>query len=115
TWTEKHGLASPFVHWPIVDEALVELALECIPAEHLRACFERLLGDLKVNRAGLPDLIQFLPDAPTGTPRYRMIEVKGPGDRLQDNQRRWLSFFHRYEMPVAVCYVRWADSAETTL
>lgn len=39
-----------------------------------------------------------------------MIEVKGPGDRLQDNQRRWLAFFHRCEMPVAVCYVRWAES-----
>jgi tetratricopeptide (TPR) repeat protein len=112
TWREKFGLASPFVHWPIVDEALVELALECIPAEHLRACFERLLGDLKANRAGLPDLIQLMPDAPEGTPRYRMIEVKGPGDRLQDNQRRWLTFFHRHEIPVAVCYVCWADSAE---
>ncbi|KPQ19692.1 VRR-NUC domain-containing protein [Halomonas sp. HL-93] len=112
TWREKFGLASPFVHWPIVDESLVELALECIPATHLRASFERLLGDLKANRAGLPDLIQFLPDAPTGTPRYRMIEVKGPGDRLQDNQRRWLSFFHRHEMPVAVCYVRWTDGDE---
>lgn len=114
TWREKQGLASPFVHWPIVDEPLVELALKCIPAEHLRACFERLLGDLKANRAGLPDLIQFMPDAPAGEPRYRMIEVKGPGDRLQDNQRRWLRFFHRHEMPVAVCYVRWADSAEPT-
>lgn len=114
TWREKQGLACPFVHWPIVDEQLVELALECIPAEHLRACFERLLGDLKANRAGLPDLIQFMPDAPAGVLRYRMIEVKGPGDRLQDNQRRWLTFFHRHELPVAVCYVRWADSAEPT-
>ena len=47
-----------------------------------------------------------------GERRYDMIEVKGPGDRLQDNQRRWLAFFHHHEMPVAVCYVRWADSAE---
>ncbi|TVP42566.1 MAG: VRR-NUC domain-containing protein, partial [Halomonas sp.] len=107
-WREKVGLASPFVHWAVVDEPLVELALACIPPEHLRACFERLLGDLKANRAGLPDLIQFMPGAPVGAPRYRMIEVKGPGDRLQDNQRRWLAFFHRHEIPVAVCYVRWA-------
>lgn len=114
SWWKKQGLASPFVHWPIVDKALVELALECIPAEHLRACFERLLGDLKANRAGLPDLIQLKPDAPEGAPRYRMIEVKGPGDRLQDNQRRWLTFFHHQAIPVAVCYVRWADSSEPT-
>jgi hypothetical protein len=112
TWREKVGLASPFLHWAIVDEPLVELALACIPAEHLRLCFERLLGDLKANRAGLPDLIQFFPDAPAGEPRYRMVEVKGPGDRLQDNQRRWLTFFHRQEIPVAVCYVRWARSDE---
>lgn len=110
SWREKVGLASPFVHWEIVDEPLVELALACIPPEHLRLCFERLLGDLKANRAGLPDLIQFMPNAPAGEPRYRMIEVKGPGDRLQDNQRRWLAFFHRHEIPVAVCYVRWAAS-----
>jgi hypothetical protein len=112
TWREKFGLASPFVHWAIVDEPLMEHALSCIPAEHLKRCFERLLDDLKANRAGLPDLIQFMPDAPECQSRYRMIEVKGPGDRLQDNQRRWLTFFHRCEMPVAVCYVRWAESDE---
>ena len=39
--------------------------------------------------------------------RYRMVEVKGPGDRLQDNQLRWLQFCREREMPVAVCYVRW--------
>ena len=107
TWQEKHGLASPFVHWPLLDETLLTLALECLPATHLKACFERFLQDIKANRAGLPDLIQFLPDAPLGEPRYRLIEVKGPGDRLQDNQRRWLAFFHQHNIPVAVCYVQW--------
>jgi hypothetical protein len=36
----------------------------------------------------MPDLIQFWPEQG----RYRMVEVKGPGDRLQDNQLRWLEF-----------------------
>ncbi|PWV72060.1 VRR-NUC domain-containing protein [Halomonas sp. A11-A] len=111
TWREKQGLANPFVHWVALDEALLSLSLDCLPAEHLRACFERLLGDLKANRAGLPDLIQFFPEAPAGEPRYRLIEVKGPGDRLQDNQRRWLAFFREHGIPVAVCHVRWADPA----
>jgi hypothetical protein len=35
-----------------------------------------------------------------------MIEVKGPGDRLQDNQRRFLEFCVSHDMPVSVCYVR---------
>lgn len=107
TWRDKHGLANPFVHWGALDERLIDQALASLPAEHLRLCFERLLGDLKANRAGLPDLIQFLPQGDGAAPRYRFIEVKGPGDRLQDNQRRWLAFFHRHAMPAVVCHVTW--------
>ncbi|MGQ4878150.1 VRR-NUC domain-containing protein [Billgrantia sp. LNSP4103-1] len=106
-WQHKRGLASPFVFWEGLDEGLLEQALDCIPATHLRVCFERLLADLKANRAGLPDLIQFLPPGTEGEPRYRLIEVKGPGDRLQDNQRRWLAFFQRHGIPATVCHVTW--------
>lgn len=63
--------------------------------------------DLRENRAGLPDLIQFWPLEQ----RYRMIEVKGPGDRLQDNQRRWLDYCRSVDIPVTVCHVRWAQAA----
>jgi hypothetical protein len=70
---------------------------------HLRLCLERLLEDLKENSTGLPDLVQFWP----AEGRYRFIEVKGPGDRLQDNQRRWLSFFARHAIPAVVCQVQW--------
>lgn len=38
-----------------------------------------------------------------------MIEVKGPGDRLQDNQLRWLAFCEEHGMPVTVCYVQWQE------
>lgn len=110
-WRAKQGLANPFVHWGALSEALLQQALECIPPEHLRACFERLLGDLRTNRAGLPDLVQFLPEAPAGEPRYRLIEVKGPGDRLQDNQRRWLAFFRHRGIPAVVCRLEWLASA----
>ncbi|XKE45933.1 VRR-NUC domain-containing protein [Halomonas organivorans] len=108
-WRTKQGLASPFVHWGVLDELLLERALAAIPPAHLRACFERLLEAPRVNRAGLPDLIQFLPAAGPGEPAYRLIEVKGPGDRLQDNQRRWLARFQAHGIPVAVCHVRWEE------
>ncbi|NDL70861.1 VRR-NUC domain-containing protein [Vreelandella alkaliphila] len=111
TWHAKQGIASPFVHWGIVSEELLTLALRCLPPAHLRACFMRLLDDLKHNRAGLPDLIQLMPDVPPSEPRYKMIEVKGPGDRLQDNQRRWIDFFCRHGMPVEVCHVRWQPAS----
>ena len=100
----KAGVQSPFVFWGALTEELLEQALLCLPAEHLRHWFERLLQDIKANRAGMPDLIQFWPQQKT----YRMIEVKGPGDRLQDNQLRWLEFCHAHQMPIAVCYVQWA-------
>ncbi|MFC3609134.1 VRR-NUC domain-containing protein [Stutzerimonas tarimensis] len=107
TWRQKQGLLSPFVFWGLLDETLLELALACLPAAHLRCWFERLLRDVANNRSGLPDLIQFWP----AEGRYRMIEVKGPGDRLQDNQRRWLDYALQHGLPVAVCHVRWAESA----
>ena len=104
-YVEKWGIQSPFVFWNLLSEELLEQALACLPAEHLRHWFTRLLQDIRANRAGMPDLIQFWPAQNT----YRMIEVKGPGDRLQDNQLRWLAFCGEYQMPVTVCYVRWAE------
>jgi hypothetical protein len=102
----KAGIRTHFVRWARLRPPLLKLALQCIPARHLRLCFERLLDDLKENASGMPDLIQFWPQER----RYRLIEVKGPGDRLQDNQRRWLRFFDRHDMPAAVCKVQWQST-----
>jgi hypothetical protein len=104
-FVSKFGLQSPFVFWAALKPELLEQALHCLPAEHLRHWFRRLLQDIKANRTGMPDLIQFFPEQQ----RYRMIEVKGPGDRLQDNQLRWLDFCAEHGMPVVVCYVQWAE------
>src|SRR5207253_1777574 len=70
-YRSRFGVQSPFVFWSALSEELLDIALECLPAEHLRHCFERLLEDIQANRAGMPDLIQFWP----GQKRYRMIEV----------------------------------------
>lgn len=105
-YREKFGIQSPFVFWTVIDEPLLQMALQCIPPQHLLACFSRMLQDLKANRAGMPDLIQFYPHEQ----RYRMIEVKGPGDRLQDNQKRWLAFAAQQGIAVDVCYVNWIEA-----
>ncbi|CAE6724115.1 VRR-NUC domain-containing protein [Paraburkholderia haematera] len=101
----KAGLQSPFVFWGLLTPELVVLALDCLPAAHLKLWFERLLRDIRGNRSGLPDLIRFWP----AERRYELIEVKGPGDRLQDNQIRWLAYCAQHGMPVRVLDVRWAD------
>lgn len=110
---QKQGIANPFVVWPVLDEDLLILALDCIPARHLQALFRRLLNNIREHRSGFPDLIRFVPDAPDPEQRYEMIEVKGPGDRLQDHQVRWLYFFARQGIPARVCYVRWQDSGDS--
>jgi hypothetical protein len=83
------------------------MALDCIPAAHVKKWCERILADIKINRTGFPDLIQFWP----AERRYKMIEVKGPGDRLQDNQLRWIDYCAAHDMPVAVCYLQWEQAA----
>lgn len=107
-FADKHGVHNPFVAWGALDETLLEQALHCLPAAHLRLWFQRLLQDIRAHRAGMPDLIRF----DLATRSYEMIEVKGPGDRLQDNQLRWLRFCRAQQMPVRVCYVSWAGADE---
>jgi hypothetical protein len=104
-FVEKAGIQSPFVGWGLLSGCVLDSALTCFPAAHLRLWFEWIVRDVKENRAGFPDLVQFWPLER----RYRMIEVKGPGDRLQENQRRLLEFCVSHQMPVSVCHVRWVQ------
>ncbi len=107
-YAQSHGTSSSFVAWAIVDEPLLRTALECFPAAHLNLWFRWMMQDLKAHRSGFPDLVQFFPKSG----RYRLIEVKAPGDRLQDSQRSCLQFMLSHQMPVSVCRVRWDDGAD---
>ncbi|HEY8569368.1 VRR-NUC domain-containing protein [Microbulbifer sp.] len=102
---QKYGIANPLVAWDALSEPLLTLALERIPAAHWQVLFRRLLADIANHRSGLPDLIRF-PDAGG----YELVEVKGPGDRLQQNQQRWLAFFVRHQIPHRVLHVEWQVS-----
>lgn len=106
-YRDKAGISSPFVYWGALSEELLDLALACIPPAHLRKWCERILADVQANHTGFPDLIQFWPLEG----RYTMIEVKGPGDRLQDNQLRWIEYCSMHGMPVSVCYLQWEQAA----
>ena len=98
--------ACRWVNWRHIDRALIETAARVIPAAHLLAVFERLLFDPRENRRGFPDLIALGPREGD----YRLIEVKAPGDALQDNQKRWLRFFARQGIPAMVAWVRWRET-----
>lgn len=107
TAEEKHGIHNPFVFWGLLQPenlALVGQAIRQIPLAHWQAMFAYLWADLKHHRNGLPDLLWLNDDG-----GYRLIEVKGPGDTLQKNQRGWLEYFSRQGIPASVLYVRAAD------
>ncbi len=99
------GYECHFTHWRHVDVELVEASARCMPARHLLAIWERMLFDPGENRRGFPDLIALGRQAGD----YCLIEVKGPGDALQDSQKRWLRFFKAQGIPAKVAWVAWRD------
>ncbi len=99
-YQQKKGIACQFTVWPALDSELLEKVLHCLPLEHIRKITHRILSDPKENRSGQPDLLYF-----SASGSYRLIEVKGPGDRLQNNQKRWMAFYQQHDIPHQVIRV----------
>lgn len=97
------GSLNPLVNWELARSAVLPLALQRIPRAAWSVVFDRMLDDLGEHTSGLPDLVHF--PAAGG---YELIEVKGPGDALQANQRRWFRFFNEQDIPARVVKVSWA-------
>jgi len=105
-WQAKFGLMNPLVNWQALEPDMIELALQRIPYSHWIKVFERILLDLRNNRAGFPDLVLF-----PATGGCQLVEVKGPGDSLQQNQQRWMQYFSEHDIPHSVARVSWAEKA----
>jgi hypothetical protein len=102
SWESRYGIINPLVDWLSLDLELINLAIDRIDSNHWKVIFKRILSDLRNNRAGFPDLIYFPAQS-----SYQLIEVKGPGDQLQKNQKRWMAYFDLHEIPYAVVRVQW--------
>ncbi|MCZ6502821.1 MAG: VRR-NUC domain-containing protein [Gammaproteobacteria bacterium] len=98
---EKYPVANHFVHWSMLTKELLERFLSVISINSLLSVFKRLLADPRNNRSGFPDLVVFQNGG------YRLVEVKGPGDRLQENQLRWLRHFSSVGIPAEVVHISW--------
>ena len=106
-YTRKYGVANTFVNWRRLNEVLLEAAFERIPFYDLVLIFEKMLVDLKNNASGFPDLIVF------GDEGYQMIEIKGPGDKLQKNQARWCRYFELPNLPSNGVHVKYPEATGT--
>jgi len=40
---------------------------------------------------------------------FELVEVKAPGDRVQDNQARWMDYFLRHGIPCRVIHASWPN------
>lgn len=99
TYHKKSGIVNPFIQWQHLTLPLITHALTAFSPDILISLFDVLLRDLKLYRNGMPDLIAFKKE------QYQWVEVKGPGDKLQDNQLRWIKEFERLNVNMSVCYV----------
>ncbi|QYK14741.1 VRR-NUC domain-containing protein [Shewanella rhizosphaerae] len=115
---------------------LLQLALTAFSGAFLAKLFRQMLFDLRYYRAGFPDLICFhltaehlaierpatellatenqatddgAPSLAHNRVTAELIEVKGPGDALRDNQTIWLDWFNRNGVKASVCYLSWLD------
>lgn len=97
-----------WVDWRRLDPVLLQQVTGVVPADHLLAVWRRMLFDPRENRRGFPDLIAL----GESVGDYCLIEVKGPGDALQESQKRWLRFFGQQGIPARVAWVSWEGAGD---
>jgi len=102
-WKSKENIRNPFVNWSVLSLDVVLTCFDSLTRTQWNGLFNHLLMDIKNHRSGFPDLFQCTKTS------YRFIEIKGPGDKLQDNQITWLNVFGNLGINAEVCYVTYDD------
>ena len=105
-YDEKFKTANWLVDWKAVDRQMLQDALVWVPHQWWIYIFERMLDGLGELRTGFPDLLVNTGDGPV------LVEVKGPGDQLRANQRRWLKFFEEQEVTYCVMKIKWGKNPD---
>lgn len=98
-----HGISNSLFNWKQLPKQAVQQLATRLSTDQLTALMQPLCFDLASYRSGLPDLFLFKDNQPD----YLLAEVKGPGDSLSDNQKRWLSIFQQQGIHHRVIHVEW--------
>ncbi|NXD22433.1 FAN1 nuclease, partial [Spelaeornis formosus] len=102
-WITQEGKASALVNWGrFISLQQVQSLVSCLGGAFLSGVLRRLSRDLRHCRAGLPDLLVWC----SHSLRFKLVEVKGPHDRLSPKQMLWLSELHKLGAAVEVCHVQ---------
>ncbi|NXR45791.1 FAN1 nuclease, partial [Hippolais icterina] len=102
-WTTQEGKAAALVNWGrFISLQQVQSLVSCLGGTFLSGVFRRLSRDLRHCRGGLPDLLVWR----SHSQLFKLVEVKGPNDRLSPKQMLWLSELHKLGAAVEVCHVQ---------
>ncbi|NXI68059.1 FAN1 nuclease, partial [Anseranas semipalmata] len=102
-WTTQEGKAAALVSWGrFISLQQVQSLVSCLGGTFLSGVFRRLSKDLRHCRGGLPDLVVWS----THSNHFKLVEVKGPNDRLSHKQMIWLSELKKLGATVEVCHVQ---------
>ncbi|XP_066052696.1 fanconi-associated nuclease 1 isoform X2 [Chamaea fasciata] len=102
-WTTQEGKAAALVNWGrFISLQQVQSLVSCLGGTFLSGVFRRLSRDLRHCRGGLPDLLVWR----SHSRHFKLVEVKGPNDRLSPKQVLWLSELHDLGAAVEVCHVQ---------
>ena len=88
TASEKWGTANPLVSWGLLQSVSHDDWLEAVPTGWVRRLSAFLIRNLNDYRKGFPDLFLCYDDH-----RAEFVEVKGPTDQIQPQQRAWFRVF----------------------
>lgn len=104
-YKEKYLIANHLVDWKRVTLEVFSQVISHVSIDDIIHIAKRLITNPAEFRSGLPDLLLIDPAKNS----YALVEVKGPGDQLQTNQRRWLNFFEENKIPYFVQKVKWSS------
>eukprot|EP00066_Takifugu_rubripes_P004422 XP_003967788.1 PREDICTED: fanconi-associated nuclease 1 [Takifugu rubripes] len=101
-WTSQEGKMCSLISWDrfsCLQQA--QSLVSCLGGAFLGGVIARMAKDYRHCRAGLPDLVVWN----TSDHTYKLVEVKGPSDRLSQKQQIWLDELQKLGADVEVCHV----------
>ncbi|XP_041650697.1 fanconi-associated nuclease 1 [Cheilinus undulatus] len=101
-WTPQEGKVCSLVNWERFSSLQQAQSLvSCLGGAFLGGVIARMSKDFRHCRGGLPDLVVWN----TSNNTYKLVEVKGPNDRLSQKQQIWLDELQKLGADVEVCHV----------
>ena len=95
------GVANRLVDWRAFDADTLDRLLDGLGMDTVRKLIAFASDDLDNARRGFPDLTVVY-----GPGRFEFVEVKGPNDRLRDDQYLWIDRLRAAGLPVRVARCR---------